>query len=228
MSRKAVLFDIDGTLMRADGAGRKALAQSAAQVLRLPNEAVSEHLEQVDFRGATDRSIIAELSTRLQRQIDEDALLPQYVRVLERTLAAATITILPGALQAIELFERLAGTHVGLLTGNFRSAARQKLHHLGLAKLAERPGGFGEDGFKRAQLAEQARDRLAALGIQPHQTLVIGDTQHDVACAHHIGAPAVAVATGWTERSVLVDSGAQLVLDDLSDPTPLLNLLQRL
>ena len=53
-------------------------------------------------------------------------------------------------------------------------------------------------------------------------------TEHDVAAAHRVGAPAVAVATGWTPWEALSSSGAQLLLSDLSDPAPVLRLLAAL
>jgi phosphoglycolate phosphatase-like HAD superfamily hydrolase len=68
--------------------------------------------------------------------------------------------------------------------------------------------------------------QLAPPEIAPKDVVVIGDTLRDVHCAHENGAHCVAVATGGNTRAELEAAGADLVLDDLSDPAPLLALLE--
>jgi phosphoglycolate phosphatase-like HAD superfamily hydrolase len=60
-------------------------------------------------------------------------------------------------------------------------------------------------------------------GLPPSRCIVIGDTVHDIACARAAGAHAVAVATGWTPRAELEARQPDLALDDLADPSPLLD-----
>ena len=54
-----------------------------------------------------------------------------------------------------------------------------------------------------------------------------GDTEHDIRCARSIGAYAVAVPTGGTTRAALAVEKPDLLLDDLSDARPLLEVLER-
>ena len=58
--------------------------------------------------------------------------------------------------------------------------------------------------------------------------MVIGDTPHDVACAHTNSARAVAVATGPFSEAALADTGAEIVLPDLADTHGVLDALARL
>jgi phosphoglycolate phosphatase len=51
---------------------------------------------------------------------------------------------------------------------------------------------------------------------------VIGDTPRDVACAHAHGCVAFAVATGPYSVDELRQAGADVVVADLTDPTPLI------
>ena len=51
---------------------------------------------------------------------------------------------------------------------------------------------------------------------------MIGDTPHDVSCGRAIGANVLAVVTGWHTRDQLHACAPDLILDDLSDPAPLL------
>ncbi|MBW8861110.1 MAG: HAD hydrolase-like protein [Acidobacteria bacterium] len=61
--------------------------------------------------------------------------------------------------------------------------------------------------------------------IDPSRILVVGDTPHDVACARAVGATPVAVATGGFTVDQLRNSGADIVYQNLADPTPFLKLL---
>jgi phosphoglycolate phosphatase-like HAD superfamily hydrolase len=47
--------------------------------------------------------------------------------------------------------------------------------------------------------------------------VVIGDTPHDIDCAHAHGCRALAVATGGSSADELRSHHADLVVDDLSD-----------
>jgi phosphoglycolate phosphatase-like HAD superfamily hydrolase len=55
--------------------------------------------------------------------------------------------------------------------------------------------------------------------------MVIGDTVHDISCARSIGAVAVAVPTGNTPPEELAAASPDLLLPDLSDPRPLLDIV---
>jgi phosphoglycolate phosphatase len=226
--RAAVLLDIDGTLLRTSGAGAKALAHALATELGLSDERVLAAMATVDFRGATDRAILRQLSLALDTPLEprERALLAHYVTALELHLNNTTVETLPGVNELLAHFSALPDVYVGILTGNIRAAARLKLGAIGHAPLVERAGGFGEDGFHRHDLAAVARARLHAAGVLENaRIVVVGDTEHDVTCGKHIQATTVAVGTGWTAWETLHAAGPDVFLRDLSDPSPLLALL---
>lgn len=226
--RAAVLLDIDGTLLRTSGAGAKALAHALATELGMSDERVLAAMATVDFRGATDRAILRQLSLALDTPLEprEQALLAHYVAALELHLNSAAVETLPGVNELLAHFRALPDVYVGILTGNIRAAARLKLGAIGHAPLVERAGGFGEDGFHRHDLAAVARQRLHAAGVvETARIIVVGDTEHDVTCGKHIQATTVAVGTGWTAWETLHAAAPDLFLRDLSDPAALLALL---
>jgi phosphoglycolate phosphatase-like HAD superfamily hydrolase len=55
---------------------------------------------------------------------------------------------------------------------------------------------------------------------------VIGDTPHDIACAKHIGARVLAVATGNHPRAELEAAQPDVLLDDLRDVDRVLRLIE--
>lgn len=228
--QKAVLFDIDGTLLKAPRLGRDALAKAAAEVFQQPLGRTTEAINAIDFRGATDGRIFSDFGEALIGEAIpvSGAFAERYLQVLAQDTNQIEVSVLPGVQQLLTLLHRQSSTCVGLLTGNIRAAAAIKLKRVGLDTLLDGPGGFAEDGIERTQVAQRAFERAASLGARPEQTLVIGDTQHDVIAAHHAGGTAIAVGSGWTDMAELHNCGAQLVLEDLSNPHVVIDFLARL
>jgi len=228
---RAVLFDVDGTLIKAGGAGREALARGVARVLGAPLDAVRAHARAVDFRGRTDELLIEELVRRAGGEPEprlDARVVRAYLDELGLALAEVEVEVLPGVIELLAALELRDDVAVGLLTGNVREGARRKLDAAGLGWLAARDGGFAEDGRERDALARAAMARLAVQGVAPGRVVVIGDTPHDVAAARAIGARAVAVASGWTPRAELAPSRPDLLLDSLAEPRQVLDLLDAL
>ncbi len=135
--------------------------------------------------------------------------------------------VLPGVRQLLEILSEHPSARLALLTGNYEPAARVKLEHFDLWRYF-RPGAFGDHASERNALLAEAIRRVAAdTGevFSPAETVVIGDTPHDVAVARAGGARSIAVATGSHTVGQLGDTGADYVFGDLSDPTAFLEAL---
>ena len=70
-----------------------------------------------------------------------------------------------------------------------------------------------------AQVGEMA---CQALSVSPEQVLYLGDGDADMRFARNVGFGAVGAAWGYRSRAVLVENGAQVLLDK---PMDLLGLL---
>jgi phosphoglycolate phosphatase-like HAD superfamily hydrolase len=85
------------------------------------------------------------------------------------------------------------------VTGNLEGIAHAKLGRAGIGAYFPRgQGGFGSDHEDRTELPAIARAR-AGTPARPHpreDTVVIGDTPLDIACARADGVRCVAVTTG--------------------------------
>lgn len=216
-----VLFDIDGTLVSTNGAGRAAMAMAAGRVFGKP-----DLFEGLSFAGSIDNEIVSRALAlagipptprrmgRLHRT---------YLRLLQRTLPTTQGTVHPGARQAVAAVSRRA--RAGLLTGNWRGGAEAKLRHYDLwHPFNPRLGAFGQDADDRDGLVPVAWRRARRLGGPARRIVIIGDTPADVRCArvgqnlledHGVQVFAVAVATGFAERDALVDARPDLLVDDL-------------
>lgn len=225
--RALVLFDIDGTLLSSDSAGRAAItAAFAAEYDTL------DFFDAVRFDGKTDRQIVRELHTAAGRpeRATEPAmadLLARYLEHLEAELLARRTRILvhPGIAPLIARLETEADVCVGLLTGNIEPGARLKIGATDLGFERFRVGAFGSDSEHRPELpaiaVARTRERFGRVP-EGQGVVIIGDTPADVTCGQAIGARAVAVATGSYAVDELSAAGAHAVFATLDDTTQVL------
>jgi phosphoglycolate phosphatase len=215
-----LLFDIDGTLLNAHGAGRRALDRAFFETTGRPAA-----IDRVDLRGMTD-PLIVEAGFRtigLPNTPEHSAqVLSRYVSLLEQELQAVGAAItLPGVEVLLDWIERtLPRAAIGLGTGNVEAGAFAKLRCVGLdGRFCF--GGFGSDHAQRSEILRAGKLRGAKrLGLPPDEcrTLVFGDTVRDVEAALAIGADCVAVGTGGVGLGELAAAGAKIAVRTLEDP----------
>lgn len=214
------LFDVDGTLVAARGAGRRAMIRALHAVYGASGPAAT-----YDFRGKTDPRIVSDLMGAAGLAAREvSARLPSfYDRYLVELSAeigdGRQVTLMPGVGELIPRLSEHPEALVGLLTGNIEGGARIKLAPTGLWPHF-RFGAYGSDDPDRSRLPAVAVQRAEALvgqPIPPEQVLVIGDTPLDIGCARAFGAVAVAVATGQHGVEELAAFAPDLLFPDLSD-----------
>jgi phosphoglycolate phosphatase-like HAD superfamily hydrolase len=225
---KLVLFDIDGTLVLTGGAGLRAMNRALQEVF-----GHADGLDDIPVAGRTDWAILADAVRRVGRPLDGGLLADleqRYVSNLAEEIqhpGHGRKGVMPGIPEILAELERRDDVFVGLVTGNFEAGARVKLGHFDLWRYFT-CGAFGGDAADRNALVPFALERARACGlpdIPDDDILVVGDTPHDVTCAHAAGATAVAVATGTSSVEELRAAGAQHVFEDLSDVQAFLRLL---
>jgi phosphoglycolate phosphatase-like HAD superfamily hydrolase len=226
--RKLVLFDIDGTLVLTGGAGLRAMNGALEEVFGRANA-----LDGIPVAGRTDWAILADAAGRLGRRLDGALLADleaRYVANLAEEIrhpGSGRKGVMPGIRQILEALDARADVGMGLLTGNFEAGARVKLGHFDLWRYFTF-GAFGGDAADRNALVPFAVERARTCGlpeIADSDVIVVGDTPHDVLCAHAAGATAVAVATGPSSVDELRAAGAEHVFPDLGDPRAFFSLL---
>lgn len=225
-TRKLVLFDIDGTLLWSDGAGRRAMEAS----LRATFGCTGPTWYRYD--GKTDRQIVRELM-RAEGFADAeiDARMPQvvetYVAQLREELAAphARVRALAGVVELLDALTAREDRVLGLLTGNVEPGAALKLGAAGLDPRRFPVGAFGSDHEVRDMLPaiaqRRARERLGH-DLPGESLVIIGDTPSDIACGRGVCARAIAVATGHYTTAQLAEHAPAAVFADLSDTTAVL------
>jgi len=218
---KLVLFDIDGTLLWTDGAGRRSMEHALMQTFGVPGD------PEYRYDGKTDQQI-----TREQMRaagIDEetisarmDDVLDAYVEQLERELvrdanAARLCAGVPALLDALESHE---GATLGLLTGNIERGARRKLRAVGIDFDRFRVNAFGCDHAERPQLPGVAQRRardVMGVEVPGERMVIIGDTPADIQCGRSLGVRAIGVATGRYGVDELAQHAPAAVFTTLED-----------
>jgi phosphoglycolate phosphatase len=214
---RLLLFDIDGTLVNCGAQIRPLFAGALREVYGTAGDC-----DTYSFVGRTDPEIVLELMTAAGVAAEEVAArLPRMRDLYLGRLAAAldrdAMCLLPGVAKILSGLANRRDLALALLTGNWEGGARAKLAPFDLNRFFAF-GAFGGDAGRRSDLlpialtrAEQSLGKL----FQPAETLIIGDSIHDVACGHDHGIAVLAVATGRTPAAALRAAGADWVVPDL-------------
>jgi phosphoglycolate phosphatase len=204
-----VLFDIDGTLLL--GASREHAAALRDALTTIYGAAATQR---VPAAGRTDTAIARDLaalagvsSERFDADLEEfrEETVAQFALRCPDSLADR---LAPGMGELLESLAARGDVRCSLVTGNYEAVARLKLERAGIGHhFPPGQGGFGSDAESRDALPALARARA---GDYPReQTILIGDTPLDVACARADSLRRVlAVATGPHPASELVDADA--------------------
>jgi phosphoglycolate phosphatase-like HAD superfamily hydrolase len=212
-----LLFDIDGTLLlKASAAHAAAVREALREVYGVAEMPATK----VEAAGRTDMEIarnICLLSGVTAERFDSgrddfrDACVAAFARLCPDDLSAH---VAPGMTDVLEALATRDGVRLAILTGNLEPVARLKLARAGLGHYFEPDvGGFGSDHEDRTELPAIARARAG--GYPRADTVIIGDTPRDIACARADGLRCIAVATGPFTAAQL--AGADVVLDSAHD-----------
>ena len=215
-----VLWDIDHTLIETRGAGgefyRRAFEAATGVTMR----------RNAEVTGQTEPSILT--STLRLHDIDEDE---PYLSRYKDALAAeyggnrdelrTRGRVLPGAREALQALSVDPTVVQSVLTGNLRAVSEIKLHTFGLDRYVDlEVGAYGDDDTDRPSLVKiaqrRARHKYGEMFTREN-TVVVGDSTHDIATGIQGGAATVAVASGSDEIETLTGAGAGAVLADLTD-----------
>jgi phosphoglycolate phosphatase len=204
-----IVFDWDGTLM--DSAAMIVdSVQSAARDLGLepPPEERARHIIGLGLGDALRHAL---------PDLPED----HYPELVERyrhhyLSRDHQLTLFAGAAALVrELAEN--GFRLGVATGKSRKGLDRALGHTGLGTFFHGTRCADECHSKpHPQMIEELMDELA---VAPEQTLMIGDTTHDLLMARNAGVDAVAVSYGAHSVDVLATAVSLYCADSIADLT---------
>ena len=227
---KYLVWDIDGTLIKTGQAGLHALKQTMLDLYNL------ETVFDFPAGGRTDRFITYELLKKVpnlanhEQQLHSSKILNYYENLLPAFLLKYQGEIMPNVTAILDcLLPQTSDYTSTLLTGNTLNGALAKMQRYGLKHYFDFSlGAFGDTSTCRNDLAQKFLSNLQATSpqINPKDIFIIGDTLHDIACAKHIGAKCIAVATGSVSLTVLQQANPWRAYAQLPTSSEFVELLQ--
>jgi phosphoglycolate phosphatase len=216
-----LLWDVDHTLIENSGVSKAVYARAFELMAGRAPEV------QPGTDGRTDHDIVRNLfaangaTFTAEDEASYQSALIDAMRELHPQLMRDGF-MLPGVPAVLEAVSQIPGIVQSVLTGNIRPNAEAKLALLGEhARVLDLDvGGYGSDDVHRPRLVGAAQRKAAqkyGVAFGPSSTVLVGDTERDVAAALEGGALIVAVATGVTSQEQLRQAGAYVVLPDLAD-----------
>lgn len=201
-----IVFDWDGTLMDSAAAIVHAIQQAAADLgLPPPSEASARHVIGLGLQDALqqampelDSSGYAEVAARYRHHYlaqDQELRLFAGIEALVDELASA---------------ERM----LAVATGKSRVGLERVLRSSGLGRYFH--GTRCADECHSKPHPQMLLELMDEFGVRPEQTLMIGDTTHDLLMASNAGVAAVGVSYGAHTREQLASVPALVCVDDVA------------
>lgn len=230
MTRRLVLWDIDGTLVSCGPSGREALEEGARKAAGL------DVVAPVSMGGRTDPEIVSEML--LAGGVDPSDLDAK----VRDALAEATALLAgwqgrirregflhPGVLEVLQALSGREGVRQSLVTGNVAPNAMVKLGAFGILRYFDHEcGAYGTDHAERDCLVPISMEKVRSLRGESYdsdEVWVIGDTARDLRCARAGSARCLIVGTGREGFDAVRELEADVVLKDLSDTEAILDIL---
>ncbi len=227
----AILFDIDGTLLKSEGAARPFFEKAVLEATGLIVD-----LSSIDWFGRTDYDICSTVLEKSGFTGDLTSVMPVifelfsvYFEEFVRDNGKKFLAI-PYAADLLKALVRdgLERADIGLLTGNVMRNAYIKLESAGLAGyFPYGVGGFGNEARNRNDLCRIAINKMKKHYItgEYNKIFIIGDSPRDIECAKVNGALSLAVATGKMPYDELKKFRPDYVLEDFRNIENILGIL---
>ena len=191
-SIRAVILDLDGTLV--DTAGEIALAL---------NETLAElGLRPMSLEAATAligrgvRSLVERALEEVGGATDLERAVERFEEHYVRTVATRA-ELFPGVREGLHVL-RAAGFALGVVTNKPRLFTEKLLHHLEVDGLFDTVVA-GDDGHRRKPTGDMLAAAAKTMGAGIDETLMVGDSDNDVLAARDAGCLVWCVPYGYNE-----------------------------
>jgi len=205
MSQRAVLFDLDGTLV-----------DSAPDLWRAANEVRATQamppMPLGAFRPVVSRGARAMLAVALpeHRESQREALLDEFLQRYARDIACETRLF--AGMEALLCQIESRGVMWGIVSNKAEGLAKQVVVSLGLQARASVLIG-GDTCAERKPHPLPLLEACRRLQVSPSQALYLGDDPRDIQAARAAGIRSVAVTWGYADEDTVREWGADRCID---------------
>ena len=206
MGYKAVIFDLDGTLV-----------DTLADLANSMNFA----LESLDLPTHSTQRCAAMISRGI-RAFAENALGPERVDFRDEVIKRLRAHYIDNCLHYSKLYDGIAetvdslkapGLRLAVLTNKDQNAAERVIGHFFKPDAFECIVGVGGDIWAAKPDKRGVERILSSTGLKNTDCLLVGDSEVDIETARNNGLDCVAVTWGYRSTSTLIEAGAKMIID---------------
>jgi phosphoglycolate phosphatase len=222
-----ILWDVDLTLVQI-GIGRELYADAFQRVTGRPMQV------QAPPQGRLDPDIFRDTLEVHGLDVDHYPF-PRFAETLASVYSSRSSELrdqgraLPGAADALAALSETSAVQT-VVTGNVKPVAIVKLETFDLGRYIDfEIGAYGSEAQSRSDLVGLAQTRAGkkhAVTFEACNTVLIGDSVHDVSAGRDSGTPVIAVTSGRDDDLTLRAAGAQIVLQDLTKTAKFLEAIE--
>ncbi len=213
---KAVIFDLDGTLLDT----LEDIAISCNYVLKQYNQKPIEMKEYKKLLGQGASKLVQELLPSLEKSDHEDALAlfeKHYTKQFTQN------TKMYEHVSKMLTFLQVKGIKMAILSNKPNSFTKKcALKYLSNWNF-EAIYGI-RDGIPRKPDPAGANEIIKELHVEPDETLFVGDMKIDMMTAHDAGIDSIGVLWGFSEKEELVKHGARYIVES---PKEIIRLVEK-
>jgi len=219
-----LFWDIDGTLLRTNGAAAKPFAFAASELIG--KEII---IDRKQMSGLTDYEIAKKIFESSNKKIELkkiSRMLDLYCELLPKSLDLGNVEKVGKISETLEMLSRRRKVKISIGTGNCFSGLNIKLSHVKLLKFFDLDDAYyaSEVNWSRELIMEQAFKSLDLNQVG----VVIGDSPRDIEVARKSNLKVIAVTSGAHTKNELMVHGPDAILDSDWGLAELLNVLNNI
>lgn len=200
---RLVIFDVDGTLVDSQGDILAAMARAFEAIGRpVPDRAAVLGIVGLSLDVAMQR--LAPDASRFDHDRLVEGYKEAYVALRAEVGAAQSSPLYPGAIGALDRLRAQPHTLLGVATGKSKRGLDKLLeaHQLGSYFVTQQVADFHPSKPHPSMILTAMEET----GVEPDQTIMIGDTSFDMEMARSAGVTGIAVDWGYHPVSALSDA----------------------
>lgn len=222
---RLLIFDIDGTLLKADdicfeiGFFSQAFSNICQRQLRVK--------ECFEYKNYTDLGIFSESYYDIFKELPSNSHLSSFERLYSENVRESLrngvfkILEIPGACRFISKLMVTEGFHIAIATGNLEAVAKLKLNEISLDDLKV-PIASSNDSHRREEILEKAIVRSQEYYNQSYDKVIyFGDGEWDFKATKLLDIPLIGIGSNkvFQENNVVCFSNfldTQIIMDEIN------------
>lgn len=204
-----IIFDMDGTLIDSVAL----IVETVTDAFAALDEPVPTETAIRSISGITAYDAMRILAPTASAERAEE-ILRSYKSHYGRSAGVAREPLFDGALEALDRLQQRPDTILAVATGKgYRGALTLLERHAIVDRFHSIETPDHNRGKPDPQMIESA---MAKAGIAPDETIMVGDTVHDMRMAKAAGVGAIGVAWGYHEVTELLAVGADVIVESFA------------